>query len=217
MRIKPTWPLLPTFSIHILHILTTIPHQIDNYSEAALHPVLLHDLKGSEEEGKEGDDEHPIFQLIVVKEQGVSTNGAGDDSTSSHDGRLMNIYKYVVCRVLPVALQLDSASIQVRIILFIHFCWCCWWRMMSILTPPPLLYALSIHIFITFHLHLLLLPSLYRIGIIITAASVHRFTQWPQIRLSWADFSLSPPDAMDVRSQPLFDVFRTIWNSQCVW
>ena len=109
-----------TFSIHILHILTTIPHQIDNYSEAALHPVLLHDLKGSEEEGKEGVDEHPIFQLIVVKEQGVSTSNAGDDSTS-HDGRLMNIYKYVVCRVLPVALQLDSASIQVRSILFIHF------------------------------------------------------------------------------------------------
>ncbi len=91
---------IKTFELQVANL------QVDNYSETAIHPVLLHDLKDSASSSSEetGNNEgtkaadKPLLQLTLIKEDsGPST---------------MPIVKYMVCRMLPMSFQVDSASIQ---------------------------------------------------------------------------------------------------------
>ncbi len=84
--------------------------QIDNYSESCIHPVLLHDLRDDQSDDKDDKDEEaiaaaeiPLLQLIVVKE-----NPAYRGSNSSEN---MSIFKYAVCRLMPMAFQVRYNSL----------------------------------------------------------------------------------------------------------
>ncbi len=75
--------------------------QIDNYSESCIHPVLLHDLRDDQSDDKDEEAiaaaEIPLLQLIVVKE---NPTYRGSNSSES-----MSIFKYAVCRLMPMAFQ----------------------------------------------------------------------------------------------------------------
>jgi len=70
--------------------------QVDNYSEAHMFPVLLHDNKESD---KEIAEDAPLVLLSWVRQEAQGDNH-------------MPVYKYGVCRVLPLVIELDSATIQ---------------------------------------------------------------------------------------------------------
>lgn len=97
--------------------------QLDNYSESCIHPVLLHDLLEDQSEGKDEKDEEaiaaaeiPLLQLVVVKE-----NPAYRGSNSSES---MSIFKYAVCRVMPMAFQVCH-SLWIRYKAHISACHLC--------------------------------------------------------------------------------------------
>jgi len=70
--------------------------QIDNYSEAHMFPVLLHDNKESD---KDIAEDAPLVLLSWVRQ-----DAQGDNH--------MPVYKYGVCRVLPLTIEVDSATVQ---------------------------------------------------------------------------------------------------------
>ncbi len=81
--------------------------QIDNYSETCLYPVLLHESKSDNNRSiiskskntTTDNDSKPLIQITWVSKETYSENR-------------MPIYKFFVCRILPLSIQVDSATIQ---------------------------------------------------------------------------------------------------------
>lgn len=72
--------------------------QLDNYSESALYPVLLHSTERAPEKGNQHPP--PALQLIVVRDDSFPSR-----SRTAH-------FRYIAVRVMELELAVDSATIQ---------------------------------------------------------------------------------------------------------
>ena len=112
--------------------------QVDNYSETAIYPVLLRSRKkevrrsvalgSSSSDGGDGSGTRNRQESTLLAPPPSSTDGKSNDSSRkqpedpfvkvtivqevSADGSQQPVFKYVACRVLSLAVEVDSATVQ---------------------------------------------------------------------------------------------------------